>query len=240
MRRSTPGRPTPATGSGASLGIGSLPILSETGEHACEVRKARPEDAPEITRIAFEIVSWSRLYKLGTRFANLLHGHMATSEHSVMSVGLVDGELSGFMVGATDTSKFFRQFLVRHGVKASLVLLPQLFVPRNFAPIWRGLTYFPEMPEDDPKAEILAIAVLPSAQRTGIGGAMFRDVIRRFDDLGTARLKFGVIDVQNELSNSFFQKKGADFLRSEEFYPGKFVNVYACDIPAMRATFKDE
>lgn len=199
------------------------------------VRPARREDAPAVTRIALAELPWSRIYELGPAFANLLHAHMATSEHCLLSVGERDGEVLGFLVGALDAKALFRQFLRRYGPQASLVLLPQLFRPRRAAVIARGLTYFPQAPPDDPPAEILSFAIDARAQRTGLGKALFRDLVRRYHEHGTAVLKVGTIDLDNEPSNRFFLKLGAQLLRTEELYAGKLVNVYVCDIPRMSA-----
>lgn len=200
-----------------------------------EVRAARAEDAPAITRIAIDVLEWSRIYELGPGFANLLHAHMATSEHGLLSVGVRDGRIVGFLAGTFDAKALFRQFLRRYGVRASLSLLPQMFVPRRAAVIWRGLTYFPEAPDDDPKAEILSFAIAAEAQRGGVGKALFRDLVRRYAEHGTERLKVGTIDVENKPSQQFFERLGADLLRTEELYAGKLVNVYVCDIPRMAA-----
>lgn len=205
-------------------------------EEVFEVRPARAADAEAITRIAIDVLEWSRIYELGPAFANVLHRHIATSEHGLLSVGVRAGEVVGFLIGTFEAKRLFRQFLVRHGVHASLVLLPQLFVPRRAAVIWRGLTYFPEAPADDPVAEILSFAIAPTAQRSGLGKALFRDLVRRYHAHGTRVLKVGTIDVDNEPSNRFFSKLGARILRTEELYAGKLVNVYVCDIDAMQAS----
>ncbi len=198
------------------------------------IRPARAEDAPAITEIAIEVLSWSRIYDLGPSFANILHRHIAASEHGLLSVGVRDEEVMGFLIGAFDAKLLFRQFLLRHGLRAGLALAPQLLSPRRAATVFRGLTYFPEAPADDPGAEILSFAIRPEAQRSGLGTALFRDLVDRYAERGTNRLKVGTIDVENEASNRFFAGLGATILRSETLYSGKLVNVYQCDIPTMR------
>ncbi len=205
-------------------------------EKTFEVRAARADDARAVTRIAIEVLEWSRIYELGPAFANLLHRHIATSEHGLLSVGVRAGEVVGFLIGTFEAKRLFRQFVARYGPRAGLVLFPQLFVPRRAAVIWRGLTYFPEAPPDDPVAEILSFAIAPAAQRSGLGKALFRDLVRRYHEHGTRELKVGTIDVENEPSNRFFLGLGARLLRTEELYPGKLVNVYVCDIAAMQAS----
>lgn len=195
-----------------------------------EVRPARAEDAEGITRIAISVLEWSRLYDLGPTFSTLLNRHISTSEHALCSVAVRDGEVVGFLQGSLDAKALFRQFVLRHGWKAALILAPKMLSPKRLGSIWRGLTYFPENHDDDPPAEILSFAIDPSVQRQGVGMRLFDDMLARYRAAGVEDLKVGTINVDNEASNAFFVKLGATLLRTEELYAGTPVNVYVCDL----------
>jgi ribosomal protein S18 acetylase RimI-like enzyme len=218
-----------ASGSGRRIEV-IHPMLSASDRAAVQVRAARPEDAPGITRIAIEVLEWSRLYDLGPRFATLLNRYLASSEHALCSVAVKNDEVVAFLQGSLDAKRLFREFVRRHGVKAALILAPKLFNPTRLGSIWRGLTYFPETHDDDPPAEILSFAVREDVQRGGVGMRLFDDMLARYRAAGVEALKVGTINVDNEASNRFFQKLGATLLRTEELYRGTQVNVYVCDL----------
>jgi ribosomal protein S18 acetylase RimI-like enzyme len=205
-------------------------MLQALRQAGVAVRPARPGDAPGITRIALDVLTWSRLYDLGPRFATLLNRHMIESDHALTSVAERDGEIVGFLQGSLDAKRLFRQFVRRRGIRAATLLAPKVFRPSRLGTIVRGLTYFPEAHDDDPPAEILSFAVHESVRRRGVGMRLFDDILARYRAAGVERLKVGTIDVGNEASNRFFKKLGAKRLRTEVLYRGTMVNVYACDL----------
>jgi len=190
------------------------------------IRPARPADAPVLAQLMSEEIHWGRLSALGLRFTTLLHRHMIGSRFALCYVAERDGEIIGYAAAAIETSKFYRQFLLRHGLTALVILFPQIFRWRKFQTILRGLTYFPEAREDDPQAEMLSLAVRSHAKRSGVGQAVLDAIYDQLRARGITAVKFGTADVRNDRANALYRQMGARLVRTVPFYDDSAVNVY--------------
>ncbi len=190
------------------------------------VRPARMAEAETLARLMSEAISWGRLGELGDGFVTLLHRHMIGSRHAACYVAEHGGEILGYSVWSDDTAKFYREFLLRYGVRAALVLAPKIFRPRKLKVIVRGLTYFPEAHPDDPKAEILSYAVRSQAKQSGVGKAIFLAMAEEFKARGVAAIKVGTVEATNEAGNKFYRRLGFELVRTDSFYKDSRVNVY--------------
>jgi ribosomal protein S18 acetylase RimI-like enzyme len=190
------------------------------------VRPARIAEAEELALLMSEVISWSRLSELGQGFMTLLHRHMIGSVHAICYVAERDGEILGYAVWSADTGKFYREFLLRHGIAAAVKLAPKIFRPRQIEIITRGLTYFHEAHPEDPQAEVLSFAVRPHAKRSGVGKAIFNALAREFKARGIDAVKVGAVEATNEAGNKFYSRVGCELIRTEPFYREGKVNVY--------------
>jgi ribosomal protein S18 acetylase RimI-like enzyme len=177
-----------------------------------------------------EAISWGRLIELGHDFTTLMHRHMIASRHSICRVAERDGEILGYAAGATNTSKFYREFLWRRGAVAAIILAPKIFRARHRQTIIRSLTYFPEAPPDDPPAEMLSFAVRPQMKRSGVGKAIFAAISAEFKSRGVSAIKFGTTEATNEAANAFYCRLGFELVRTSPFYENSQVNVYVCHL----------
>jgi GNAT superfamily N-acetyltransferase len=80
------------------------------------------------------------------------------------------------------------------------------------------------------------MGVLDETRGTGVATRLLERVAERFRAAGATRLKCGTIDVRNELSNRFFQRAGATFVRTEQLYDDTPCNVYVLDLDRSRGT----
>jgi len=190
------------------------------------VRPARMAEAGELARLMSEVITWSRLSELGQGFMTLLHRHMIGSVHAICHVAERDGDILGYAAWSADTGKFYREFLLRHGLAAAVKLAPNIFRPRRIEIIVRGLTYFHEAHPDDPQAEVLSFAVRPLAKRSGVGKAIFNALAREFKARGVGAVKVGAVEATNEAGNLFYSRVGCELVRTEPFYREGKVNVY--------------
>ncbi|HKQ72886.1 MAG TPA: GNAT family N-acetyltransferase [Blastocatellia bacterium] len=205
--------------------------MSKTGEEgpltgALSIRPARKADAPELARLMAEAISWGRLNELGRGFSTLMHLHLIDSRHAICYVAERDGEIVGYVAGATDTSKFYREFLWRRGLIAAIKLAPKIFQSRHRQTIIRSLTYFPEAYPDDPPAEMLSFAVRPRMKQSGVGKAIFAAISAEFKARGVTAIKFGTTESSNETANAFYRRLGFELVRTAPFYENSQVNVY--------------
>jgi ribosomal protein S18 acetylase RimI-like enzyme len=190
------------------------------------IRPARTADAPILAAIMVEEIHWGRLSGLGQRFITLLHDHMIASAHVICRVAEHDGEILGYAAVATDTSKFYREFLRRRGLQATILVLPKIFRPRLLRVVLRGLTYFPAAHADDPRAEVLSVAVRSTAKQSGLGRAIMQAVADEFRAHGITAIKIGTVAVTNTAANTFYCRIGCELIRTVPFYKDTEVNVY--------------
>jgi ribosomal protein S18 acetylase RimI-like enzyme len=183
-------------------------------------------EAEELARLMSEAISWSRLTELGQGFMTLLHRHMIGSAHAICYVAERDGEILGYAVWSADTGKFYREFLLRHGLAAAVKLAPNIFRPRRIEVIARGLTYFHEAHPEDPRAEVLSFAVRQRAKQSGVGKAIFNALACEFKARGIGAVKVGAVEATNEAGNLFYSRVGCELVRTEPFYRDGKVNVY--------------
>jgi ribosomal protein S18 acetylase RimI-like enzyme len=210
-------------------------IKSEISEKASnpdslQIRLARVSDASVIAKLIADEIDWGHLRDLGHSFLKLLHRHMIVSESSVCFVAEQRKEIVGYMTGTMDTSKFYREFILRYGIIAAIILLPKVLRPRHFRTIVRGLTYFPEAYPEDPKAEMLAFAVRPETRQSGVGKALFNATINEFKMRDVRAIKFGTVSVTNKAANAFYRRIGCRLVRTIPFYKDTEINVYIYQI----------
>ncbi len=190
------------------------------------VRPARPDEAEDLAKLMSEVITWSRLRELGHGFMTLLHRHMIGSTHAICYVAERGGEIIGYAAWSADTGKFYREFLLRHGLSAVVRLAPQIFRPRQIEVIARGLTYFHESRPEDPLAEVLSFAVRQQSKQSGVGKAIFNALAREFKARGIDAVKVGAVESTNEAGNLFYTRVGCELIRTESFYREGKVNVY--------------
>lgn len=194
------------------------------------LRPAHPAEADVLARLMTDAISWGRLGELGPRFVGLLHQHMIGTRHGICIVAEVDGAVVGYIAAATDVRRFYREFLLTHGVRAAWTLLPSIWRPKRLATILRGSTHMTGAPEDDPPAEMLSFAVQPGLGTRGIGTRLFDAAIDALRARQVRAVKFGTVDVNNEVGNTFYQKRGCTLVRTVPFHRDSAVNVYVYDI----------
>ena len=154
-------------------------------ESRVAVRRATTDDAGAVAALHAEAISEGFLAVLGRDLLSRVYRRLAHSAHGTLWVADADplvarGEppdaappIAGFVALSYDTSKFYRQFLVRDGAVA--------FV-RNMGPFTRALPRTWETLRyglrrgggdgTDPGAEILALAVDHRHLRRGVAGAL--------------------------------------------------------------------
>lgn len=147
------------------------------------VRRATPEDARAIAALHVASISEGFLATLGHDFLMRVYRRLSRSDHGALWVAVTEPNgdahadalaslprVAGFVALAHDTTRFYRDFLVRDGVAAfarNLVPLTRA-VPRTFETLRYGLRGTAELPD----AEILALAVDSACLRRGVARAL--------------------------------------------------------------------
>jgi len=188
------------------------------------IRPARPEEATGLARLLSEGLD-SRLDDLGPWFVGYLYRHFIESDHAMCLVAERDGESVGCMASLVDRPAFYREFILRKGVLATLMVLPWLIRPRNIATALGGLSYSNRAAADDPPAELVSMVVSPAARRTGVGSALTAATLEGFRERGVRIVKV-TTPTDNEAANALYVRDGFEFIRTDRLYRDVPVNVY--------------
>jgi len=134
-------------------------------------REATPADVPLIARLHAVGVHEGFLVTLGPAFLQRLYARVLRSPRAfALVVDDAEGPC-GFIAVADDIGRFYREFIVRDGVVAGVVAIPQIVRAPRY--VWETLRYGIRRDGDGSAgAEILAIAVDERAQHQGLGGAL--------------------------------------------------------------------
>jgi ribosomal protein S18 acetylase RimI-like enzyme len=192
---------------------------------AIRLRRAELADVPALTAL-FAEMRFSRLHGLGDGFVQLLHRHIILSRHAVCIVADDGRGIVGYIAGATDGSRFARSFVLRHGVKASALLLPRIFNRLRLLTVSRCLTYFSENATKHQAASGLAFAVRHDATRRGIGRALWHGLMDEFRKCHIDSFTFLTAGEPSEPANAFYERIGCEFVGLESFYGDTKASVY--------------
>jgi ribosomal protein S18 acetylase RimI-like enzyme len=151
-----------------------------------EVRCARREDVDAVAALHAARIAEGFLVTLGPAFLRRLYRRMLQSPHAFVVVADEGREdqrvVTGFVAVARDTGRFYRDFLLRDGVVAAASSAPALVrAPRR---VLETLRYGTAKADDLPRAEVLAIAVRPTAARRGVGRELLRAAIAELHNSG--------------------------------------------------------
>lgn len=200
--------------------------MAEPGT-AVIVRRARPEDAPELAALMIAELH-TRLADLGGGVVEQLTRHMTASAYCVCMVAERQGAVAGYMAVLTPARRFYLEFLLRRGMACALIALPRLLTSAVWRTMFTGLAYVPRTPSTDPDADCVVLAVRRADQRTGIGEALFRRTADELRVQGITALKI-CTDTDNVPANAMYRRR-CRLIRCEPLYHDTRLNVYVCDL----------
>jgi ribosomal protein S18 acetylase RimI-like enzyme len=201
-------------------------------ENSVTIRPGRPEDAAALASLMASEITWGRLSELGSAFVVLLHRHLIGSKLAHCPVAVVDDEVVGYVAWVNDRSRFFREFVLRHGLAATRMLLPQIFRRSNLVVIFRSFTFFSKKNQGkpEPPAELVSFAVSSRHQGIGIAKKLFGAVREEMNAQGISELRVGTVAVDNQVANTMYQRLGFALIQTIPFYTDTAVNVYVYSI----------
>jgi ribosomal protein S18 acetylase RimI-like enzyme len=177
-----------------------------TGRERRIVRPARGADAAAIARLHRRSLPDAFLPRLGDAFLRRLYRAMITDPEALVLVADSGSGVQGFAAGTPSVRRFYRRFMVRHGIPAGLSVLPRLLRPGMPRQLWETARY-PQGPSLLPEAELMAIAVAPGRRSSGVGERLARQLLRGLGARGVAEVKV-VVGADNEGANRFYQRLG--------------------------------
>lgn len=183
------------------MGLGLFDDV-EMGE--VKLRDATLSDADALAGLHIRAIP-GFLPRLGRRFMRLLYRALATSPEAVVLVADDGNGPVGFVAGVIDTGRFYRRFLIRHGLSALLAALPRLVRPAVLRKGWETLRY--GATGSGAPAELLAMAVAPGARDAGLGTTLGSSFLEEMSRRGVDRVKV-VVGSDNSRAIAAYHKMG--------------------------------
>jgi ribosomal protein S18 acetylase RimI-like enzyme len=181
------------------------------------VREAGVGDAPGIARLHAGMIGTGFLSSLGVGFLRVLYRALIESERGTVMVADAGGTVVGFIAGTDDTGAFYKEFVRRRFLRAAWSVLPALIRSRTWTGIWETLRYGGG--GGDVPAELLSMAVAPSARRAGLGSRMVQALLDRERARGVSQVKV-VVGAGNQEAIAFYERCGFDPAKTLEVHRG--------------------
>ena len=168
------------------------------------IRKATLDDAEVLARLHSSGIDTGFLPSLGHRFMSLIYRAMVTDPGAIVLVADDGDGPVGFVAGVADVGEFYRTFIRRYGLAASVAALPHAIRPSVMTKVWESLTY---AGADSGGAELLATALLAGARGQGLGTALGVEFLRRMSDAGSRSIDV-VVSADNHQAIASYRKMG--------------------------------
>ena len=200
-----------------------------------KIRKATFDDAKACAKIHQQEIATGFLSQLGMHFLGRLYTAMVTSQHALCIVIEDEKEqVAGFISGCFHVSKFYKEFFLKHSLKAFFILLPQMMKLSVLRKIFETVKYpftlanTSKVVEEDslPDAEILSMAVEQHVRGIGLSQNL---VAAFFDECRNREIKTikTVIWTENIRANRFFcEKLGFKLHSNISVHESEMSNVY--------------
>ena len=199
-----------------------------------KIRIANFLDAKACAKIHQQEIATGFLSQLGIRFLEALYTAMVTSQHALCIVAEDEkGQVVGFVSGCFHVSKFYKEFLVKHGLKVFLILLPQMVKPSVLKKVFETARYPSTAADTDtaigennlPKAELLSIAVKQHVRGMGVSqrlaAALFDECAKK--EIQSIKV---VVGIENIRANKFYEKVGFKLHSNIFVHESEISNVY--------------
>lgn len=182
------------------------------------VRRAVPGDERAISSLHSEMIETGFLSSLGSGFLTLLYRSIITDPRGLVFVAERDARVVGFVAGTTDTGAVYRRFVKHNLVGAILRLAPVLLRPWTWRLLLETLRYGSS--GQVVPAELLSMAIAPSARRKGLGGRLVNALLEESDGRGLGEMKV-VVGAGNDPAIRLYGSCGFGEPRSMEVHRGE-------------------
>ncbi len=208
------------------------PHLSCTG---VIIRSMRNTEAPFLASLHKKGLPPGFLSQLGPRFLAYLYKSIAASHYGIVLVAVEpSGRIIGFVSGATDIGKIYRQIALRRGWLMIWLLLRFVFSVSMCRRILETILYPCRVEREHPKAELLSIVVDPCLHGSGVAGKLVRGLVQEFERRGCMAFKV-LVNAQLDRANAFYRKEGFRLVDQVQSH-GSPSNIYLFSIPSVPCT----
>jgi ribosomal protein S18 acetylase RimI-like enzyme len=182
------------------------------------LRRAARSHAPAIARLHADLISEGFLVTLGEPFLERLYRRVVNDHRSFAFVSVDDATApTGFIAVAEDTRRLYREFILRDGLFAAARAAPAIVRrPRHVVETLRHGT---SGAGERIGAEILAVAVVPSARGEGIGAALVTAATDELRRRGISQAHVVTV-ASNEAARRMYRKCGFEPRSTIEVHRG--------------------
>lgn len=191
------------------------------------------EEINAIVNIHRDQISQGFLTSLGDKALELIFSLAIVSESGVLLIGVDPNNnhnICGFLLGAINTNRFFKDFILRKSIQAVFFLAPKLLSINNLRKAFEAILY-PTKNEiqDLPNAELFDLAVKDEYKGTGLAQNLFTKFIM---ELKKANVKAVKITSGSSLkrAHAFYEKMGAKKISTIEIHKGEDTLIYVYEI----------
>lgn len=190
-----------------------------------QIRNMLEGDAAAVARLHAAGLRDGFLHRLGGRFLATLYRGMAEAVGTHVWVAESDGDVCGFCAYTRNVRAMYADVLRARFVRLAFASLPHSLNPFVLKEVLDTYRYpAKQQTQDLPAAEILSIAVAPSAGRTGVGRKLLEEALHQAANDGVAEIKV-VAGAQLEAANRFYTACGFE-RRGQIVQHGHALNVY--------------
>ncbi len=167
-------------------------------------------------------IPWGLLSQMGPEFVAIFYAALIRSVLGFAFVAEDDDEIIGFASGVMHWRKFYREFLRHHALQAARVLM--LGIRRGR---WSRLleTTRYAASKELPPAELVSIAVEPTARASGIGAELVDCILQEFAARRAQWVRVTAGDA-NSAANRLYAKMGFRLHSRVEIHPGESAAIY--------------
>lgn len=169
--------------------------------------------------------------KLGVGLLQDFYRFAITDSTAFLLVAFEADATVGFVLGSENPEKFYLSYLVRRGFMALRYLLPFVLKhPSKIKDLFSLHSHMATVVTDLPKAELLAIAIAPSMERTGLGTALLSKFCQEMAERGASSFKVTAAETQKS-ALKFYEKSGGNPVQNTRIGP---LNAYTFIIQSFQ------
>jgi ribosomal protein S18 acetylase RimI-like enzyme len=178
-------------------------------------------DAEKIARIHQQALPDTFLSSLGLSFLTEMYSALADDFKSIIFIAEEKKIILGFVSGILDSNTFIKRVLLHSPLKLGCKISWQILKnPYIIGKLLQTLRYGPMCFVENVDTELLAIAVIPEVQRSGLGSTLFTSLLEELQQRKVKKLK---VLVGQELisAQNFYKKNNFIWQRTIELYGKK-------------------
>lgn len=192
------------------------------------IRDIRVQDAEKVAQIHIEAIGIGFISSLGLNFVRTLYREIGNSKVGFVYVADENSKVVGFIAGAMDVSKLYKEIVLKKGFLFIMPLIKYFFRFAILKRIAETLFYPYRVKNDYCKAEILAVGVKKEHRGKGIGRNLMEAVIEEFRRRGIKEVKALTYN-KDETSNQYYLNQGFKLI-GEIRHHENYLNIYQINL----------